>query len=57
MYKCQDKDCRKTIPDYMRLTHRSSISGIEVYKCPYCRGQLIKIEKKSKTKNKGGSMK
>jgi len=49
MYKCQDKDCGKTVEDNRRLvfTFTSLVDGkpYDVFKCPYCRGTLKKIKK------------
>ena len=42
MYKCIDKDCKKTIFEDRRL--RIQLDGRVIYKCPHCRGRLILLE-------------
>jgi hypothetical protein len=47
LYKCQDEDCKKIIPEDKRLKHsfRKSDGSLHyVFKCPYCRGSLEEIE-------------
>lgn len=40
MYKCLDDDCNKIVPESNRLSI-INCSGIEIFKCPFCRGRLI----------------
>lgn len=45
-YKCTDKDCGKLTTEYRRIRIAWKIGDkeYEAFKCPYCRGKLVKID-------------